>query len=80
MQFEILTTDTLYFDSPNCGDECICSRCGKAIYNIALRFYPPNSNTEYRYHFACQGIKTDQNDFEPYPDDDFEYYENPFVE
>ena len=65
MQFNIKPEDTVFNMSPDCGPDCLCSRCGKPIYNQALRFWPPDGKSEYRYHFVCQGIKSDTNDFEP---------------
>jgi len=65
--FKILTTDKVFFDSPDTGHpECLCSRCGKLIpeNEMAIRAWPsepgdygydPNASagTEFRYHFGC---------------------------
>ena len=69
-------SDTLFFTSPDCGADCFCSRCGKAIYNIAILVYYNELNAERRYHAVCQGIQTDENDFEPRKDEDFDIYDS----
>ncbi len=34
---QILPTDTAFPDSPDTGPDCLCSRCGKAIEDVAIR-------------------------------------------
>jgi len=34
---KILPTDTAFLDSPDAGTDCLCSRCGKAIKDVAIR-------------------------------------------
>lgn len=53
----------------------MCSRCGKAIYNIAVRGYVENLNAEYRYHCACLGLRTNEDDFNPPQDNDFDFFD-----
>ena len=49
----------IFFDnSPDCGPDCICSVCGKPIYEEqgpALRFYNQRSKKEARFHLHCAG-------------------------
>jgi hypothetical protein len=57
MPITVLPTDTRFRNSPFEGDpDCICSRCGKQIgeEEFALRAWPENGKSEYRYCDACQ--------------------------
>jgi len=76
---QVRQTDKRFFDSPDTGQGCECSRCGKAIYNIAIRYYPQDgSNSEYRFHAVCLGMNTGTNDFEPEIEDEFYSDDHPY--
>lgn len=55
--------DTPFFDSPDVGKTCLCSRCGKPIEKgVPIRAWPPNTapagtQLEFRYHPECLGWK-----------------------
>lgn len=53
--------DTMFFDSPDAGENCKCSRCGKAIIKApVIRGFPPTNSkaqVEFRYHPECLGFK-----------------------
>lgn len=68
---KIEAQDTPFFDSPDVGPKCLCSRCGKPILKgVPIRAWPPNTSPsgliEFRYHPECLGWKQGE-DFE----DDF---------
>jgi hypothetical protein len=65
---EILSTDKKFYDSPDAGPDCICSRCGKPILGIAIRCWPddidknPKENYEYRFHAKCVNVQISDDD------------------
>jgi len=55
----IRLTDTPFLDSPDVGEpECVCSRCGGVIQDMAIRAWSAHGDgeMEYRYHPACLGV------------------------
>lgn len=49
-------TDTPFRDSPDVGEEdCLCSRCGGQIMEVAIRAWSAHEDgeREYRYHPEC---------------------------
>jgi hypothetical protein len=59
-KFVVLTSDKLFFDSPDAGQpECICSRCGNMIKEdeTVIRVFHLKINAENRYCEKCSGIE-----------------------
>ena len=59
MILTIRLTDTAFLDSPDVGDEeCLCSRCGTRISDVAIRAWSAHEagEAEYRFHPECLGI------------------------
>lgn len=71
MSITVLQTDTVFYDSPDSGDDtCLCSRCLSVIAEeeVPLRVWPTDANddgwdpdaldgTEYRYcRKCCEGM------------------------
>jgi len=62
MPIVLRLTDTPFPDSPDVGEpDCLCSRCGEMIADVAIRAWSVHEDTnvaevEYRYHPACLGI------------------------
>lgn len=51
-------TDKLFFDSPDPGAGCLCSRCRKPIMDSAIRIWP-SEISEYRFHEECLQMAAD---------------------
>ena len=59
--FAILPTDQRFWESPDEGPNCLCSRCLQPIpeKDIAIRAWSEEEGHEVRYHPACLGFQTD---------------------
>lgn len=75
----VLETDRYFFNSPDAGPDCICSRCLEPILKgPAIRYYPetkPPGQVEYRYHPACLGF-TVVDDYDEVDYDDYHEFDS----
>lgn len=63
VQSQVSESDVWFTDSPDAGENCPCSRCGKTIEekDTPLRVF--DDGRERRYHPECLGIRVEQDEF-----------------